>query len=81
MPNSDFNFRIGLLAPANTPKDVIARLNQDVQKILQLPEGRERFAKLGAEPQPSSAAYFDEFIKSEVITLGAIARDAGVKAN
>jgi tripartite-type tricarboxylate transporter receptor subunit TctC len=81
VPNSEFNFWIGMLAPANTPKDVIARLNQEVQKVLQLPEVRERFVSLGAEPQPTSAAQFDAFIKSEVATLGAIVKTAGIKAN
>jgi tripartite-type tricarboxylate transporter receptor subunit TctC len=81
VPNSEFNFWIGMLAPANTPKDVIARLNQEVQKVLQLPEVRERFASLGAEPQPTSAAQFDAFIKSEVVSLGAIVKAAGIKAN
>ncbi len=79
--NSDFNFWIGMLAPANTPKDIVARLNQEIQKTLQLPEVKERFASLGAEPQPTSAAQFDAFIKAEVASLGAIVKAAGIKAN
>jgi tripartite-type tricarboxylate transporter receptor subunit TctC len=79
--NSEFNFWIGMLAPASTPREIIARLNQEVQKALQLPEIRERFASLGAEPQPTSAAEFDAFIKTEVATLGAIVKSAGIKAN
>ena len=78
---SDFNFWIGMLAPANTPRDVVARLNQEIQKILQLPEVRERFSSLGAEPQPTSAAQFDTFIKAEVTSLSAIVKAAGIKAN
>ncbi len=79
--NSDFNFWIGMLAPANTPREIVARLNQEVQKILQLPEVKERFASLGAEAMPTGAAQFDTFIKSEVASLGAIVKAAGIKAN
>jgi tripartite-type tricarboxylate transporter receptor subunit TctC len=81
VPDSDFNFWIGLLAPADTPREIVARLNQEVQKVLQLAEIKERFAKLGAEPQPTSAAQFDAFIKTEVSALGGIVKAAGIKAN
>jgi tripartite-type tricarboxylate transporter receptor subunit TctC len=81
VPNSDFNFWIGMLAPARTPKDIVERLNQEVQKILQMPDVKARFASLGAEALPMSSAQFDAFVKTEVSSLGAIVKNAAIKPN
>ena len=78
---SDFNFWVGLFAPAKTPREVINRMNQEVAKALQLPEIRERYAALGAEPFPMRPDEFDAYVKSEIELNGRIVRAAGIKAN
>ncbi len=55
----------GLVGPANMPKDVVARLGAALNKALDKPEIRERFAKAGTPVAPSSPAGFAAFIKSE----------------
>ncbi len=77
----EFNFWVGLLAPVQTPRLIVAQLNQAVGKIMQLPDVRERMTRLGAEPMVMSPAEFDAYLRSEYATLGKIMRDAGAKAN
>jgi tripartite-type tricarboxylate transporter receptor subunit TctC len=77
----EFNFWVGLLAPAQTPRLIVAQLNQAIDKIMQLPDVRERMTRLGAEPMVMSPAEFDAYLRSEYATLGKIMRDAGAKAN
>jgi tripartite-type tricarboxylate transporter receptor subunit TctC len=79
MPGFEFNFWVGLLAPAKTPRDVVGKLNAEVAKIMQQPEVRDRMSKLGAEPMPMSPEQFDAYIKDEVATLGAVMKAAGTK--
>jgi tripartite-type tricarboxylate transporter receptor subunit TctC len=79
-PRAEFNFWVGLIAPAGTPREVLARLNAEVNRALQSPDMKERLAKLGAEPMSMSPAQFDAFIRDEHAALGEVMRAAGVKA-
>ena len=69
----------GLLAPAGTPKDVIAKLNAEVNKALAAPDVREKLAAAGIEPAGGSAQQFADFIQSEMVRWGKVAKDAGVQ--
>ncbi len=76
LPGFAFDFWIGMLAPAKTPKPVVAKINAEVARILALPEVKERMATLGAETMPMSPEQFDAYIKDEYTTLGAVMRSA-----
>jgi tripartite-type tricarboxylate transporter receptor subunit TctC len=78
-PGGEFNFWVGMLAPAKTPRDVIARVNDVLNKAMQQPEVQDRLAKLGAEPMPMTPEQFDAFIKEQYEELGKIMRAAGAK--
>jgi len=71
---------MGMLAPAGTPADVIAKLAAETQAVLGTPEVKERVLKLGLEsmPVPSPAA-FGELVKADVAKWGKIIRDASIK--
>src|SRR3954471_4986529 len=79
LPQAEFNFWIGMLAPSQTPRPVIQRLHDEVEKILELAEVRGRLAKLGAEPMPLTPEQFDALIREDFATLGPLMRAAGVK--
>jgi tripartite-type tricarboxylate transporter receptor subunit TctC len=79
-PRGEFNFWVGMLAPANTPREVLARLNAEVQRALQAADMKERLAKLGSEPMAMSPEQFDTFIRDEFTVLGDVMRASGVKA-
>jgi tripartite-type tricarboxylate transporter receptor subunit TctC len=69
----------GLVAPAGTPPDVVGRLNAAFVKALNDPAAVEKIRGLGAEPAPSSADDFAQFIRSESVKWGKLIADAGIK--
>jgi tripartite-type tricarboxylate transporter receptor subunit TctC len=68
----------GLVAPAGTPPDVVGRLNAAFVKALNDPAAVEKIRGLGAEPAPSSADDFAQFIRSESVKWGKLIADAGI---
>ncbi len=81
VPGAEFNFWIGVLAPGATPRTIIHKLHAEFDRALQLPDVRDRHAKLGAEPMPMSPEQFDAQMREDLATLGGLLRAAGVKAN
>jgi len=81
LPGFDISTWFGLLAPAGTPADVIAKWNADVAKILNAPEMRERLVAQGAEPAPTTPAEFAAFIKSELSKYARIVKASGAKVD
>jgi tripartite-type tricarboxylate transporter receptor subunit TctC len=79
-PKAELNFWVGMLAPAGTPRDVLSRLNSEIQKALGAPDMKERLANLGNEAMFMSPQQFDAFLKEEYAVLGEVMRAAGVKA-
>jgi tripartite-type tricarboxylate transporter receptor subunit TctC len=79
-PKAEFNFWVGMLAPAGTPRDILDKLNAEIQKALAAPEMKGRLANLGNEPMFMSPAEFDAFLKEEYTVLGEVMRASGVKA-
>jgi tripartite-type tricarboxylate transporter receptor subunit TctC len=69
----------GWLAPARTPKDIIARLQTETQKAMQDPKVREPLIAAGYEPAGSSTADFARAIKSDSQKTAEVMRAAGVK--
>jgi tripartite-type tricarboxylate transporter receptor subunit TctC len=77
-PNSDYNFWIGVFAPANTPRPVIDKLNAEIVKTLKLPAVQEKLAKIGVQPMPMSTADFAAFIREDFTTNAVLAKAAGL---
>jgi tripartite-type tricarboxylate transporter receptor subunit TctC len=69
----------GLLAPAQTPKDIVMRLNREMVAILQSSEVKERFASDGGDAVPTTAEEFGRYIKSETEKWARVAKAAGIK--
>jgi tripartite-type tricarboxylate transporter receptor subunit TctC len=67
----------GLLAPAGTPKEVIARLSAEVRKILELPEIKERFAAQGFAAAWSSPEQYAAFLDNEVDKWAKVVKVSG----
>jgi tripartite-type tricarboxylate transporter receptor subunit TctC len=62
------------------PADLVERINRDVQRAMQSPEVKERFANLGAEAMPMSVAEFKSFVHDELEVNRKIVQAAGIKA-
>ena len=71
----------GLVAPAGTPKDVLARLNQAFVAALNTPETKTRFGTLLAEPVGGSAEEFGAFMKAELAKYEGLVKASGAKVD
>ena len=69
----------GLLAPAATPKPVIATLNREIVRQFKTPAAQERFASVGIEALSGTPAEFDKFIREEIRQWGKVIKAAGIK--
>jgi len=78
-PGGEFDFWAALLAPGKTPKDLLAKINAEVNRVLASPDMKERLGNLGGEPMQMSLEQFDAFLRKEHAVLGKVMRDAGVK--
>lgn len=81
VPGAQFNFWVGLLAPAQTPRDVVTKLNAQIVAALNSADGKQRLANIGAEPYPMTPEQFDAFVREEYTVLGDLMVKAGAKAN
>jgi tripartite-type tricarboxylate transporter receptor subunit TctC len=71
----------GVLAPAGTPKQIVSKINGELEKILQIPAIKTRFRDLGVETDGGSPEQFGEFIKKEVTKWAKVVKDSGAKAD
>jgi tripartite-type tricarboxylate transporter receptor subunit TctC len=69
----------GLLAPAGTPADILGRLQQEINKALQLPAVKERLLGLGANPSGLSGAEFARYIDAETAKWAKVVKASGAK--
>jgi len=68
----------GVLAPAGTPKEIIAKLNQAINDILRTPEIKKEIADEGGEAGATTTAEFAAFIQSERIRWSALTSESGI---
>ncbi len=69
----------GVLAPAATPPEIVARLNQEIVRLLSLPDVKERFLTQAIEPAGSTPAQFAAHIRSELDKWAKVIRSGGIK--
>jgi tripartite-type tricarboxylate transporter receptor subunit TctC len=81
LPGFDISTWFGLLAPAGTPPEVIAKWNADVVKALNAPDVREKMIAQGAEPAPTTPAAFGAFIAKEREKYARIVKASGAKVD
>ena len=79
VPGSEFNFWIGMFAPAKTPTAIVQRLQDEVVKALNTPEVKERFLTLGADAWTLEPKEFDAYIREEIKSNAALVKAAGLE--
>ena len=70
---------VAIVAPANTPAPIVAKLNAEINKALATKEIREYFVAQGAEPMPMSPDELGAFIKTEITKWTRAVKDSGAK--
>ena len=75
----DIGTWFGVLAPAATPRDIVARLNAEMVKVIQAPEFRKRMDEIGAEPTGGSSEQLAAQIRSETGRFAKLVKDANVQ--
>lgn len=81
IPGYEYVAYFGLIAPARTPQEIIARLNAETARILQLPDIMERLAFNGAEPMIATPEQFGAFLREELTRMGKVVRESGARAD
>jgi tripartite-type tricarboxylate transporter receptor subunit TctC len=81
IPNSDYNFWVGMAVPAKTPSGVVAKLHQSTKQSLQTADLAERMAKLGAEQMLMTPQEFDAYIRAEIKINAVLVKAAGITVN
>ena len=80
VPNSDYNFWVGMFAPAKTPRETVNRIYQEAGKALRTAEVREKMARLGAEPMEYSPEAFNAYLREEIAANAALVKAAGIRS-
>jgi len=79
LPGYDVTSYAALFAPAGTPKEIVDRLNAEVQKIIANPEASQRIAVTGFEAFSGPPETLAAFVQSELVNCGKLIKDAGIE--
>jgi tripartite-type tricarboxylate transporter receptor subunit TctC len=69
----------GVLAPAGTPREIVAKLNAEMNKALAAPEVRQKMLGSGIEPAGGTPRQFADFLQAEMVKWGGVAKAAGIQ--
>jgi tripartite-type tricarboxylate transporter receptor subunit TctC len=71
----------GIVGPANMPAPIVKRLNEEINKLLESPELRERLSGEALEPMPMSPAEFGKYMRDDIAKWSKLARDRNIQLN
>jgi tripartite-type tricarboxylate transporter receptor subunit TctC len=71
----------GFVAPANTPKDIVSRLNAEIAKALQAPDVRKKLSDQGADILGGTPEQFANLIKTDIARWAPVVKESGAKAD
>lgn len=72
---------IGFFAPAGTPRAIVEKLNRDIDRVLKLPDVKERLAVLAFDYTPNTSQQFADYVKKEVAKWGKVVKESGARAD
>ncbi|HJZ42854.1 MAG TPA: tripartite tricarboxylate transporter substrate binding protein [Hyphomicrobiaceae bacterium] len=79
VPGYEATIWLGIMAPANTPKPIVDKLNAEINKVLQLAVVKEAWGKQGAEPMIMTPAEFDAYLRKDIEKWAKVIQTAGLK--
>lgn len=78
LPNYKYESWFGVLAPAGTPQAILTKVSEDIAKVLEMPDVKEKLLAQGSIPAPTTPAEFDAINKSDTERYGKILKDVGI---
>ena len=81
LPGYEVATRLAIFAPAGTPAPIVTRLNQEIVRVLNRPDVKDKFHATGIETVGDSPEALAALIKSEIIRTGKVIKEAGIRAN
>jgi tripartite-type tricarboxylate transporter receptor subunit TctC len=81
VPGYESGIWLGLMAPANTPRPVLEKLNSEINKVISSAEVKEAWAKQGAFPMGMSIEQFDKFLRDEIVKWAKAVQASGARAD
>ena len=79
VPGYDVSNWIGIVAPAGTPVDIVAKLHKEIETVLAFPELQKQFAARGAEVMSMSATEFGTFMEKEMVKWERVVKQGRIK--
>jgi len=81
VPGYEATVWIGMLAPAGTPSEIVARLNGEIGNLVRTDEMRKLLTPTGMEPDPDTPAQFGAYLKADYDKWGRVVRESGATVN
>jgi tripartite-type tricarboxylate transporter receptor subunit TctC len=81
LQNASYNFWVGALVPAKTPRAIVEKLNADITAVVESAEVTEQIKKLGCDPLTGSVKDFETMIAKEIRENTELIKKANIKAN
>ena len=79
VPGFDVSSWFGVFLPARSPQPIVAKLNAEIRKMVQVPDVRQRLIDQGADPASNTPEQFAGFVKAEMLRWGKVVRDVGAQ--
>jgi tripartite-type tricarboxylate transporter receptor subunit TctC len=81
VPGYEATIWLGVMAPANTPRAVLDRLNGEITKIVNRPDVRKAWNEQGAEPLAMSTAEFEKYLHADIAKWAKVVKASGARAD
>jgi tripartite-type tricarboxylate transporter receptor subunit TctC len=81
VPGYEATIWLGVMAPKGTPKEIVEKLNTEINKTIELPAVKAAWAKQGAFPMPMSTAEFDKYLRADIEKWAKVVKFSGAKVN
>jgi tripartite-type tricarboxylate transporter receptor subunit TctC len=81
VPGYEATIWLGVMAPKGTPKEIVEKLNTEINKTIELPAVKAAWAKQGAFPMPMSTAEFDKYLRADIEKWAKVVKFSGAKIN